>query len=87
MEYQELISENETLHSFPFEDVFVKLMPSSKDKQENHSLHMKYVLFMNDVENVDIIVKTVNEALDAIEAKTEFSYEEFHRLVSEYERN
>ena len=48
---------------------------------------MKYVLFMNDVENVDIIVKTVNEALDAIEAKTEFSYEEFHRLVSEYERN
>lgn len=87
LEYQEFISENETLHSSPFEDVFVKLMPSSKDKQENHSLHKKYVLFMNDVENVDIIVKTVNEALDAIEAKTEFSYEEFHRLVSEYERN
>lgn len=69
--------QNRPQHSL-VDEIFANMIPSGKE------LHEKFVQFINDEGNIELIIATIDEAYDSIQKTGHFSYESFHKAVAEY---
>jgi hypothetical protein len=75
-----MMARNENL---PIEEVIIKLIPTEEMKQKDRDIMSKISLFFNSEENVDFIINTVHEMLDANKNHIEYDLSNFNKRINE----